>query len=348
MLQSGNDLATTLSVNFEKRFRTGFGLSFAAEVDLSQRVAGVFGSSGCGKSTLLRCLAGLETPDVGTIACANEVWFERLAGQSAKVCVSPQARCISLVVSQGALFPHLTVLQNVELAARTVSVTKSINWLDQFGAGHLAGQRPSELSSGEKQRVALARALAREPKLLLLDEPFSAIDAPARTDLRRLLRESLEMAGCNAILVSHDPLDLHVLAQSTYVMDSGRLIQTGLTSEVFERPTTIAAAKAVGFENIFLGKDLPGWDGTETITFRARSVLPAREIEADIKDRVTIGGELRWKLDEGLLCRGGIAIRNAGEVLECLIAPVDWPADWVVGRSVRVSIPRQAIRELTG
>jgi molybdate transport system ATP-binding protein len=348
MPQIGNDLATTLSVTVEKRFRTGFGLSFAAEVDLSQRVTGVFGSSGCGKSTLLRCLAGLETPDEGTIACGNEVWFERLAGQSAKVCVSPQARCISLVVSQGALFPHLTVLQNVELAARSAGVTGAINWLEQFGASHLAEQRPSELSSGEKQRVALARALARGPRLLLLDEPFSAIDAPARTDLRRLLRESLEIAGCKAILVSHDPLDLYVLAQSTYAMSAGRVIQSGSTSEVFERPATTTAAKVMGFENIFFRKDLPGWDGAESIAFRAGSVLPVMEDDAHGPDRVTIDGKLLWKLDEGLFSRGGIAVGDGREVLECLIAAADWPASWVVGKRVRASIPRQAIRELRG
>ncbi len=170
---------------------------------------GVCGSSGCGKSTLLRCLAGLEKPDEGFIADGGETWFDRRRN----IFLPPQKRCVGFVFQDYALFPNLTVLGNVLYAAR--SREKAMELLSLARLLDQADYFPHELSGGQKQRTALARALAREPDLLLLDEPLSALDEDLRCELGEEIRRIQKETGIAAVLVSHSASELERLCDET-------------------------------------------------------------------------------------------------------------------------------------
>lgn len=170
---------------------------------------GVCGPSGCGKSTLLRCLAGLERPDAGFIADDGKTWFDGRRG----VCLPPQKRCVGFVFQDYALFPNLTVLGNVLYAAR--SRDRAMELLDLARMAEHADHFPSELSGGQRQRTALARALARDPDLLLLDEPLSALDEELRHELGDEIRRIQKETGITAVLVSHSASELDRLCDQT-------------------------------------------------------------------------------------------------------------------------------------
>lgn len=178
----------------------------------------LFGPSGCGKSTILRCLAGLERPNVGRIAChgagGEEVWFD--AGT--RVFLSPQERDAGFLFQDYALFPHLTVSQNVAYGLRALTASaRGERVAELLAAMKLVGLEhrfPHQISGGQQQRVALARTLARRPRLLLLDEPLSAIDYPVRADLRAELRSILAAFAIPAVVVTHDPVEAEQLGHS--------------------------------------------------------------------------------------------------------------------------------------
>jgi molybdate transport system ATP-binding protein len=207
----------------------------------------LFGPSGAGKTTLLRCVAGLERPDQGSVvAFGDEVWCDD--GRH----VPARSRRVGLLFQDHALFPHLDVDDNVAYGLRGVPrpqrgarVTEA---LSTAGAAHLAGRRVAELSGGEAQRVALARALAPRPRLLLLDEPLSALDTPTRSRLRVDLREVLVRSGTPTLLVSHDRTEVLALADRVAVVVGGRVLQVGEPAAVFGRPVDAAVARVVGVE----------------------------------------------------------------------------------------------------
>jgi molybdate transport system ATP-binding protein len=163
------------------------------------------GASGSGKTTILRCLAGLEQPSSGRIVCGAEMWFDAASRRSLP---TQQRRC-GYVFQDYALFPHLTVEQNIAYGMRGSSVA---HWLTVFGLEPLSKRLPHEISGGEQQRVALARTLAMQPRLLLLDEPLSALDTPLRKKLRGELREFLQQAALPVVLVTHDVEEAELLA----------------------------------------------------------------------------------------------------------------------------------------
>jgi molybdate transport system ATP-binding protein len=207
----------------------------------------LFGPSGAGKTTLLRCVAGLERPDPGSlVAFGDEVWCDDGRHLPAR------SRRVSLLFQDHALFPHLDVDANVAYGLRGVPrslrAARVAEALGTAGAGHLAGRRVAELSGGEAQRVALARALAPRPRLLLLDEPLSALDAPTRSRLRVDLREVLLRSGTPTLLVSHDRTEVLALADRVAVVVGGRVLQVGSPAEVFGRPADAAVAQVVGVE----------------------------------------------------------------------------------------------------
>jgi iron(III) transport system ATP-binding protein len=198
------------------------------DVDLELRdheLLAVVGQSGCGKTTLLRIIAGLEVPDRGTVTIDGR----KVAGPGAWV--APEHRGVGLVFQDFALFPHLTVEKNVayglrglsraERAERTARMLELVE-LDGFG-----GRYPHQLSGGQQQRVALARALAPEPKVLLLDEPFSNLDAPLKSALREGLMRVIRRTGVPTLLVVHDVEDVVVLANRVMVMREGRIVREG-------------------------------------------------------------------------------------------------------------------------
>ena len=220
----------------------------------SGELLALVGPSGSGKSTILRCLAGLHRPAGGSVRCGEETWFDAVRG----VDVTPQRRRVGFVFQHYALFPHLSALANVTLALDHLPtrerVTKARHWLAHSKLEGLEERRPAELSGGQQQRVAIARALAREPQVLLLDEPFSAVDQVTR---RKLLRQLIEMRRSLAIpiiLVTHDLEEAALLADSMTVLHHGRTLQTAPPDELLARPASALVARLTDQPNIFFGR----------------------------------------------------------------------------------------------
>ncbi len=216
-----------------------------AGVDLSVptgALVAVLGPSGCGKTTLLRCIAGLERLDGGAIRVAGAL----VAG--ARTHVPAHRRRVALVPQEGALFPHLSVAENVgyglDRAARRSDRVTEVLTLVGLDAHHR--RMPHQLSGGQQQRVALARALAPRPPLILLDEPFSALDAGLRAELRHDVRTALRADGATAVLVTHDQGEALSLADHVVVIRDGAVVQAGTPADVYAAPTDSWVARFVG------------------------------------------------------------------------------------------------------
>lgn len=203
-------------------------LDMRATIDSGSFVS-LFGPSGAGKTTLLRMIAGLTEPDQGRITVGNQIWFD----SANKVNLSPQKRSIGFVFQDYALFPNLTVRQNVAYAVADGEVTWVDDLLHMTGLAPLGHRLPATLSGGQKQRVALARAVARKPKLLLLDEPLSALDAALRCQMQDDLARLHQRLGLTTLLVSHDIGEVFKLSQRVLRLEQGRIAQSGTPVEVF-------------------------------------------------------------------------------------------------------------------
>jgi molybdate transport system ATP-binding protein len=210
----------------------------------------LMGSSGGGKSTLLRALAGLERPQTGRIALNDRVWFD----QKRAIHLPPRRRKVGLLFQNCALFPHLTVAQNIGFAlagqSRIIRNRCVDHWLRRLRISEIAHAYPARISGGQRQRVALARALAAEPDVLLLDEPFSAVDSELRIHLRKLFREVAQERFRPLLLVTHDLEDTRELADRVGVMVDGQLRRFGKVQEVFSDPVDLDAARILGWRNL--------------------------------------------------------------------------------------------------
>ncbi len=227
--------------------------SFDLELKLEvEGTVALVGPSGAGKTSVLRSVAGLVRPASGRIALGNEAWFDSAAG----VFLKPDARRVGLVFQEYALFPHMNVRQNVAYAG-TARVDE---YLERFRISHLAKARPTQLSGGERQRVALARALARDPGVLLLDEPLSALDAHTKVTVRGELQELLHEFGLPTVLVTHDYEDAAALADQVGVIVDGRLRQFATPQEMVAHPADGFVASFTG-ANLLHGIARPGHDG---------------------------------------------------------------------------------------
>ena len=218
------------------------------------QVVGVLGPNGAGKSTLLSAVAGLTPVSAGRISLAGQVLDDASDGAF----VEAAARPVGFVFQNYRLFPHLTVAGNVEFAPRARGLGKqaaqaaAAYWLSRLGLTDLADRKPGQLSGGQAQRVALARALAGEPRLLLLDEPLSALDAGTRLDVQAELKRHLTDFAGPCLLVTHDPLEALVLADRVLVLEQGRIVQEGTPAHVARQPATEYVAKLVGL-NLYAG-----------------------------------------------------------------------------------------------
>jgi iron(III) transport system ATP-binding protein len=214
-------------------------------------VLSLVGPSGCGKSTLLRLAAGLEPLSVGSIRIDGRL----VSG--GKVQVAPEDRRLGFVFQDIALFPHLTVAENVAFGLRRRAGperrTTALAALDQLGLARFAEAYPHTLSGGQQQRVALARALAPDPKLMLLDEPFSGLDARLRDRLRDETLDLLKARGCAAVIVTHDPEEAMRMGDRLAVMSEGRIVQCGTPSELYRRPASAFVASFLGEVERFEG-----------------------------------------------------------------------------------------------
>jgi molybdate transport system ATP-binding protein len=217
------------------------------------------GPSGSGKTSVLRTIAGLSNPHSGKIECAEEVWFDVDELSARKTILTPSARSCGFLFQQYALFPHLSALENVSIPlhnsglshAERVEIAK--DWLARMGISELERRMPHQLSGGQQQRVALARALIRKPKVLLLDEPFSAIDAPTRQSLYKTLAELRKDLNIPILMVTHDLYEADLLADRITVIDQGVGLQTAAPQVLFQKPRNARVAELVGINNMFEG-----------------------------------------------------------------------------------------------
>jgi molybdate transport system ATP-binding protein len=224
--------------------------AYALRVGLSieDETVALVGPSGAGKTTVLRAVAGLVRPDAGRIALGDHAWFDAGAG----VHEPPERRSVGVVFQEYALFPHLTVRQNVAFGGGA----RAQELLERLRIAPLAGQRPGALSGGERQRVALARALARQPSVLLLDEPLSALDAHTRAHVRDELQDLLAHLRLPVLLVTHDFRDAIALADRIGVIVDGQLRQLGTPADLVDRPADAFVAAFTG-SNLLEGTATP-------------------------------------------------------------------------------------------
>jgi molybdate transport system ATP-binding protein len=253
----------TLELDFAvalRSFELGLSLNLGAET------VALVGPSGAGKSTVLRVIAGLRRPDRGRIALGARAWFDA----AAKVDLPPERRSVGLVFQEYALFPHMTVRGNVAFGGRDTAGVGAL--LERLRIGHLADERPDVLSGGERQRVAVARALARDPRVLLLDEPLSALDAHTRAVVRGELQDVLGALALATIVVTHDFHDAAALAERIGVLVDGRLRQVGTAAQLVAHPADAFVASFTG------GNLLPGrGDGGVEVALDAGGVVRAAE-----------------------------------------------------------------------
>jgi molybdate transport system ATP-binding protein len=202
------------------------------ELDCPPGITCVMGPSGSGKSTILAALAGLALPDAGRIALGDDVWLDRAGGIEVPV----HARRLAYVFQGLALFPHMSALANVVYGMQDVArhdrQARAQALLDRVGVGHLAKRRPRTFSGGEAQRVALARALARSPKLVLLDEPFSALDRELRAQLTALVRELVVELAVPLVHVTHSIAEARLLADQVVRIERGKVVARGAAADV--------------------------------------------------------------------------------------------------------------------
>ncbi|MFJ4055360.1 ABC transporter ATP-binding protein [Pseudomonas sp. NPDC089743] len=295
----------------------------------------LLGPSGCGKSTLLRCIAGLTPVDGGQIL---------LDGQDI-VPLSPQKRGIGMVFQSYALFPNMTVEQNVAFGLRMQKVKASDTQvrvreaLDLVELGSFAGRYPQQLSGGQCQRVALARSLVTRPRLLLLDEPLSALDARIRKHLREQIRAIQRELGLTTIFVTHDQEEALTMSDRIFLMNQGRIVQSGDAETLYTAPVDLFAAGFIGNYNLLdpqSASRLLQRPVTSRLAIRPESITLSLEGERD--------GEVRSHSLLGNVIRYRVRVRDVELVVDVLNrSSADLHAD---GQRVSLSIDPTALREV--
>jgi molybdate transport system ATP-binding protein len=269
-------MAGRLVASFLRRHTPTVSVRADLELDAGDnRVTVLFGPSGSGKTTILRCLAGLDRPQEGFIRFGEEVWFDAAAGINRP----PQRRRLAYVSQDYGLFPHFTVEQNIRFGMDATGADARDRVETILRSVHLEGmgQRlPSQLSGGERQRVALARTLARDPRLILLDEPLAALDLPLRDPMRRDLRQFLRSLDVPSVVVTHDRIDALTLGDRMAVLSGGYIRQVAAVHDVFSRPADLAVAAAVGVETVVPGEIVQSIGGLATVRVGSSYIVAAQ------------------------------------------------------------------------
>ena len=332
----------SLEVTIAKRFE---GFTLHADFTAGNTAAAILGASGCGKSMTLRCIAGVVKPDSGRIVLDGRVLFDSEKG----IDLPPQQRNVGLLFQNYALFPNMTVEQNIlcalkkekDLAARKAACGSALR---AMRLEELAHRLPSELSGGQQQRAALARILAGRPRILMLDEPFSALDSYLREEVEGEVGSLLSNFDGTALLVTHDRDEAYRLCREMIVMDSGEVLRAGTTKEVFADPRRLTAARLTGCKNILpcvrvdehhvrltgwereLTVALPVPEGCCAVGIRAHDFAPEA---ADGENRmpVQVGASSENPFDWNVICT---AADDAGKL---------W---WKVSKTTLSSPPPQA------
>ncbi|MDD7794816.1 sulfate/molybdate ABC transporter ATP-binding protein [Clostridium sp. 'White wine YQ'] len=259
-----------------KKSLPGFNLHVSFESN--NHTLGLLGESGCGKSITLKCIAGLMKPDSGKIILNNKILFDSEKGINVPI----QKRKIGFLFQNYALFPHMTVEENIAYAMKGYSKTQKkeiINEnLNMLKIRNLRTNYPHQLSGGQQQRVALARALAVEPEVLLLDEPFSALDNHLRSIMIKHMTETLSNYSGSTLFVTHNLEEAYALCENLVIISKGRNVSNGDKNEIFKNPSSIAAAKITGCKNLSKAKiiststiELTDWECTIKVN---KEILP--------------------------------------------------------------------------
>ena len=332
----------SLEVTIAKRFE---GFTLHADFAAGNTAAAILGASGCGKSMTLRCIAGVVKPDSGRIVLDGRVLFDSEKG----IDLPPQQRNVGLLFQNYALFPNMTVEQNIlcalkkekDPAARKAACGSA---LCAMRLEELAHRLPSELSGGQQQRAALARILAGRPRILMLDEPFSALDSYLREEVEGEVGSLLSNFDGTALLVTHDRDEAYRLCREMIVMDRGEVLRAGTTKEVFADPRRLTAARLTGCKNILpcVRVDehhvrLTGWGRELTVTLpvpegccavgiRAHDFAP-EAVDGENRMPVQVGASSENPFDWNMICT---AAGDAGKL---------W---WKVSKTTLSSPPPQA------
>ncbi len=274
-----------LQVSISKKLAGGNSNEFMLDADFKchNEMIVLFGPSGAGKTLTLDCIAGLERPDAGYIRVNNTVYFD----SEKNINISPQKRKVGYLFQNYALFPHLTVEENIIFGMRSGNIKELEKMLDLFEIHSFEKRYPSQVSGGQRQRVALARALITQPQILLLDEPFSAIDHITRVRLRRDLKKIRKMIEIPIVLITHNPVEAYTMADTLVVYRHGGIEQIGSPKEIFTKPKSRDVARLVGMNNIFKGKVLESKEGEIVIQSQEKITAPG---VPDLK----IGEEVTW------------------------------------------------------
>jgi molybdate transport system ATP-binding protein len=291
-----------------------FDLELALEA--GPETVALVGPSGAGKTSLLRAIAGLARPVRGIVSCAEDVWFD----SARRIDRRPEERSVGFVFQEYALFPHLTVEQNV-----TFGGGHADGLLRRLRIEHLARAKPSELSGGERQRVALARALAREPRVLLLDEPMAALDPHTRGKVRAELHDLLRELALPALIVTHDFEDAAALADRVGVLVEGRLRQLGTPAELLGSPADPFVAEFAG-ANVLEGIAESGPDGLTRFHLDAERVVYSAD-EARGRAALVV---YPWDVSLARVAADDSALNHLGGEIVSLVQ---------VGNRVRVRLP---------
>lgn len=251
----------------------------------ASKPVGILGASGCGKSLTLKCVAGIIKPDQGNISLNDKVFFDT----KKKINIKPQERNVGYLFQNYALFPNMTLAENIGVGIKgsKEEKKKAINdMVERFHLGGLENHYPSQLSGGQQQRTALARMLAIKPDVMLLDEPFSALDAYLKEELHIELNNILKSYDGEAILVTHSRDEVYKLCENLIIMEDGKILEYGNTKEIFKAPKTLPGARLTGCKNISRARKisenkLEALDWGLTLT--AKESLPGGEFHIGIR-----------------------------------------------------------------
>ncbi|MBI5287855.1 MAG: ABC transporter ATP-binding protein [Chloroflexi bacterium] len=268
-MRDGNAAMAMVNVAVRRRMR-GFDLDIAFSAGTEMVV--LFGPSGAGKSMTLKTIAGIARADAGRIAIGDRVLYD----SAADIDVPVRQRSVGYVPQGFALFPHLSVAQNIAFGLNGASADRRRDAVRELvaatGLVGLEERRPRQLSGGQQQRVALARALAAQPAILLLDEPFSALDTALHADLRELISALQAERGIPVLIVTHDLSDAFSLGDRVIVIEAGRVMQQGAREDIFYRPATRRVAELVGTRNILPMAVRGIGDGQVTLDWAGRDI----------------------------------------------------------------------------
>jgi molybdate transport system ATP-binding protein len=338
-----------LTLRFKKKFSSGTLIEADLRVELDPPIVTVlFGPSGSGKTTILRAIAGLERSTESVIRFAGEAWVDDKNG----VFLPPQRRRIGFLSQDYALFSQLTVTKNIRYGLGALSAReqqlRTAGLLERFQLQDLAARFPDQLSGGQKQRVALARTLAPQPRLLLLDEPLSAVDGPTRETLRGELRRLLRSLNIPVLLVTHDRVEALALGDRIAVVDQGRIVQHASVEEVFCRPVTPAIARIVAVETVQRARVLQADSELVTVAVgEIRLIAAASDFPADVTEAfVCIRAENVLLMKSTETVSSSARNRLPGIVKSLTREGAIWRIELDCGFTLTALLTRQACEEL--